>query len=148
MTDSLDFVDTCLTENMNLISKSGKAHKVKKSAVVLSNVIKTMIEYDTKEQEIPLSTLNDDVLEKIVEFMEYHENVKFTEIEKPIKSTNIRDLVSDWDADFINVDKILLFDLLQASNYLDIKELLDLCCAKIATMIKGKTKTQLEKIFG
>lgn len=148
MTDSLDFADTCFTENINLISKSGKAHIVKKSAVVLSNVIKTMIEYDTKEREIPLSTLNDEVLDKIVEFMEYHENIKFTEVEKPIKSTNIRELVSDWDADFINIDKIMLFDLLQASNYLDIKELLDLCCAKIATMIKGKTKTQLEQIFG
>jgi S-phase kinase-associated protein 1 len=148
MTDSLDCTETPLNEIIHLISKSGKAHTIKKSALVLSNVIKTMIEYDTKEREIPLSALNDDVLEKIIVFMEYHENVKFTEVEKPIKSTNIRDLVSYWDADFINVDKILLFDLLQYSNYLDIKELLDLCCAKIATMIKGKTKAQLEKNFG
>ena len=29
-------------------------------------------------------------------------------------------------------------ELLLAANYLDIKSLIELCCAKVATMIKGK----------
>ncbi len=34
-----------------------------------------------------------------------------------------------------------------AANYLDIKSLLDLSCAKIATLIKGKTPEEIRKTF-
>ena len=37
--------------------------------------------------------------------------------------------------------------LLQAANYMDIKPLLDLTCAKVASMIKGKTPEQIRKTF-
>ena len=63
-------------------------------------------------------------------------------------------VVSEWDAEFVNVDQEVLFELIlvintlacmdnmhlsiqiQAANYLDIKPLLDLTCAKVASMIK------------
>jgi hypothetical protein len=35
----------------------------------------------------------------------------------------------------------------QAANYMDIKPLLDLTCAKVASMIKGKTPEQIRKTF-
>lgn len=37
----------------------------------------------------------------------------------------------------------MLFNLTLAANYLDIKPLLDLCCAKIASMIKNKTPEEI-----
>ena len=36
---------------------------------------------------------------------------------------------------------------LQAANYMDIKSLLDLTCAKVASMIKGKTPEDIRKTF-
>lgn len=37
----------------------------------------------------------------------------------------------------------MLFNLTLAANYLDIKPLLDLCCAKISSLIKNKTPEEI-----
>ena len=40
-----------------------------------------------------------------------------------------------------------LFELILAANYMHIKPLLDLPCASIASMIKGKTPEDIRKTF-
>ena len=57
------------------------------------------------------------------------------------------EVVCQWDADFVDVDQEMLFELILAANYMDIKPLLDLTCAKVASMIKGKTPEQIRKTF-
>ena len=37
--------------------------------------------------------------------------------------------------------------MILAANYMDIKSLLDLCCAKVASLIKGKTTEEIRKTF-
>ena len=42
------------------------------------------------------------------------------------------EVVQDWYANFVDsVDQEVLFDLILAANYLDVKPLLDLTCAKV-----------------
>ncbi len=43
----------------------------------------------------------------------------------------------------MDVDQELLFELILAANYMDIKPLLDLTCATVASMIKGKTPEEI-----
>ena len=47
----------------------------------------------------------------------------------------------------MDVDQEVLFELILAANYMDVKALLDLCCAKVASMMKGKTAEQIRKTF-
>ena len=46
-----------------------------------------------------------------------------------------------------DVDQALLFDIVLAANYLDIKPLLKLGSAKIASLIKGKSIEEIRQFF-
>ena len=83
-----------------------------------------------------------------MEFCNYHDkNGAMKEIEKPLKSSNMEEVVGQWDSDFVNVEQELLFELILAAHSMDIKSLLDLTCAKVASMIKGKTPEEIRKTF-
>merc|ERR1711925_19718 len=64
--------------------------------------------------------------------------------------TDMEKIVEDpEDAGFINKQtKKDTFQIILAANYLDIKSLLHFGCAKIATMIKGKSPDEIKKILG
>ena len=72
---------------------------------------------------------------------------RLPEIEKPLRSNNLSEIVPEWDAKFVDIEQEVLFELILAANYMDIKSLLDLTCAKVASMIKGKTPEQIRKTF-
>ena len=48
------------------------------------------------------------------------------EIEKPLKSNKMEENVDKWDADFIDLEDSILYQIVTASNYLMIQPLLDL----------------------
>merc|ERR1711991_539858 len=69
------------------------------------------------------------------------------EIEKPLKSSNMHEVVQEWYANYVEVDQETLFELILAANYMDVKPLLDLTCATVASMLKGKTPEQIRHQF-
>merc|ERR1712027_211795 len=79
--------------------------------------------------------------------MTYHNANPAQDIEKPLKSGNMREVVSEWDATFVEIEQETLFELILAANYTDIKSLLDLTCAKVASMIKGKNPEEIRQKF-
>merc|ERR1739840_55216 len=81
----------------------------------------------------------------VIKYMQYHHTNPAKEIEKPLKSANMREVVSEWDANFVEVDQETLFELILAANYMDIKPLLDLTCAKVASMIKGRRRRRFAR---
>ena len=66
---------------------------------------------------------------------------------QPLKSANMSEVVQEWYANFVNVDQEVLFELILAANFMDIKPPLDLTCATVASMIKGKTPEEIRKTF-
>ncbi|GAB67114.1 S-phase kinase-associated protein 1A [Plasmodium cynomolgi strain B] len=135
-------------DKIKLVSFEGDEFIVDKYTASMSTVILNILEVMTAEEDtIPLPNIKTPILKKIIEYMEYHINNPADEIPKPLITSNLQDVVSSWDYDFVNTDKETLYELIEASNYLDIKPLLDLTCGKIASMMKDKTTEEIRAEF-
>ena len=146
LTDTLFFF---LHRPTTQISKEGDSFPVPVTVANMSELVKSMMDEDADEDtnaEIPLPNVKAEVLRKVIEFCEHHLQEPMTEIEKPLKSQNMADVVQKWYADFVDLEQVLLFELILAANYMDIKPLLDLTCATVASMIKGKTVSRSMRV--
>ena len=105
---------------------------------------------------LPLPNVTAEILAKVLEYCRFH-----TDAEKS-ESSLAQSAVAAWDETFINMDDEMLIKLIlvslhltptpcpplanpvcspvraQAANYLNIKDLLDLACGHVATLIKGE----------
>lgn len=154
---NLEYNKYCdLTNNYAyLISSEKNSFKVPINILSISNMVAVMldnIDFDNgdledNEREIPLFNVNDKCLIKIIQFMEHYHVEKMKDIEKPLRSSDLKDIIQEWYADFINIDDDFLFSLINAANYMDIQPLLNLGCAKVASLIKNKTPEEIRNIF-
>jgi len=141
------------TGTIKLVSKDGKEFTVEKKFAFISNLVKkkTSMDSDAAATDLPMPGVKGDVLKLVVEYMQYHRGVEPPIIEKPLRSKVMKDVCKDaWDADFI--DKIAenrpqLYDLILAANYMDIKALLHLGCAKVASLIRGQPLEKIKDIL-
>ena len=68
-------------------------------------------------------------------------------IPKPLVDYNLGNTVQEFYSDFISKENDEIFEIIIAANYLGILPLIDLGCAKIATLIKNKTVDEIRKLF-
>ncbi|OQR84783.1 S-phase kinase-associated protein 1A [Achlya hypogyna] len=130
-----------------LISSEGESFEAAYDVAIMSQLVKEQLEDSCEDgQEIPLPNVKTAVLVKVIEFMNYHHANPMKEIPKPIK-TSFEDVVEQWDRDFIDVPYEMIFELILAANYLDIKSLLELTCARVSGIIFGKTPDQIRETF-
>jgi hypothetical protein len=116
------------------------------------------IKKENENEEInylPLENISLSYLIKVVDFLNiYHDNPKsWVNIEKPIRSSNIFDIVPSIYADYINqMTEEEVKKLASVSDYLDIKQLTDLASLKIATLLKpyyeSNCKEEVRRILG
>jgi S-phase kinase-associated protein 1 len=132
-------------------------YAVLREAVKMSGLIKDMLEDQDAEEStlIPLPNVSGKTMKYVIQYMEYHWNNRAEPIEKPLKG-KVEDVISEWDKKFLYTDLIkegdekqheLLIDGIMAANFLNIKDMLDLTCAAVASMIKGKTPEQIRALF-
>ena len=97
---------------------------------------------------MPLPNVNAPILQKVIDWATEHKDdpPPPEEVENDNAWRNTVD-ISDWDQDFLNVDQGILFELILAANYLDIKGLLDVTCKSVGNMIRGKTPEQIRQHF-
>lgn len=86
--------------------------QVPKRVALMSELVNTMIEGDAEEKEIPLPNVQSAVLQKAIIFMTQHADNPMQDIEKPLTSTDMHQVVSKWDADFVDVENELLFQMI------------------------------------
>ena len=132
---------------LTLVSSEGEKMQISVKAAQRSQMIKRIIDDFPNETEIPLENVRSNILKKIKEYLDHYQDTDPKEIERPLASQNFQECVDPWDFEFINVDLDLIFEIMLASNYMDIKPLLELATSKVASIIKGKTPEEIRKTF-
>jgi len=151
MTEELG-LDADLDDSLILVScddVNGQQFKIDRQSAMMCNLVKSIIEGDADAKTIEIKKVSTKILEFITEYLLHHKGKVPAEIAKPIRSVKMEKIVEDdWDAKFINgKSKRDIFQIILGANYMDIKSLLHLGCAKIATMIKGKSPEEIKKIL-
>ncbi|GAA6002106.1 hypothetical protein JCM10207_003078 [Rhodosporidiobolus poonsookiae] len=159
---------------ITLTTSDGESFDVDKDVANRSVLVKNMLEdVGESDQPIPLPNVSANVLKKVTEREHGHlggqvdderrtltgpraQVLEWCEHHKKDPEPLAEDLddsrrktteISDWDAKFIQVDQEMLFEIILAANYLDIKPLLDVGCKTVANMIKGKQPEEIRKLF-
>ncbi len=133
---------------IKLVTKDGKEIEITKKAAELSELLKAGINEYPNETSFPLNELDEKNAEKIKEFLTHFNGAAPAEIEKPLTSNDMKSLTDEWSAGF--VDKMSMEELVNltvAANYMGINSLLDLCCAKVASLCKDKNEEEIFKTF-
>jgi S-phase kinase-associated protein 1 len=133
---------------LTLLSRDHLSFSLSKEAAASSDLLLTMMEGDPDASEVQLFHIESTIVRKVIDYLEYHRSVPPRSIEKPLPSTSMADLVDAFDAAYIDVEQETLFQLLLAANYLHIRPLIALCCAKFASLIKHRTVEQIRSTFG
>ncbi|KAK2761984.1 scf complex subunit skp1 [Colletotrichum kahawae] len=117
-----------------------------------SMLIKNMLEdvgddAISQENPIPIPNVNEAVLRKVIEWCEHHRGDPPVNADEENDARKKTTEIEEWDQKFMQVDQEMLFEIILASNYLDIKPLLDVGCKTVANMIKGKSPEEIRKTF-
>jgi S-phase kinase-associated protein 1 len=132
-----------------IVSSDNTEYDIDSDLLIQSETLKKIINLDRDAEKIPLR-VSGEILVMIIEYMTYHKGNVAKKIIKPIKSSNMAEIVDAFDATFINKanDRLtILNNLTMAAEYLEINPLLDLCLAKIASNIMGKTADEIRAYF-
>jgi len=151
MSDGLG-LDAQLDDTLILVSSddvNGEKFEIDRDSAMMCNLVKSIIEGDSEAKTIEIKKVSTEILKLIVDYLKHHKGKIPADIAKPIRSVKMEKIVEDeWDAKFINSQtKRNIFQIILGANYMDIKSLLHLGCAKIATMIKGKSPEEIKKIL-
>lgn len=132
-----------------LVSNTNTRHEVDKKSIQLSVLISDMTE-DNDDNVIPLN-FSDELIVKTIEYCNYyptdpHPTKSITKGEM-LKSSDISKYVSEWYVNYLNIDTNFLMNLIKIADFLHIDPLLELCCFKFASLMKGKTADEIKKDF-
>jgi S-phase kinase-associated protein 1 len=120
--------------------------EVAEKSVLIKNMVGDLGE-EAMEDAIPIPNVNAAVLKKVIEWCDHHKHDPPTSNDDDSDSRKKTTDIEEWDQKFMQVDQEMLFEIILAANYLDIKALLDVGCKTVANMIKGKSPEEIRKTF-
>ena len=134
-------------EEIQISSCEGNIYKISKKAAMRSGIIKGMIEDFPDDISFPMKSIKGNILEKIKEYLMHYKDEEPQKIEIPLKSNNFSECIDNWDFNFLGNDIDIIFDLLEAANYMDIKPLHELVSAYLGSNIRGINSNSILKDF-
>ena len=133
---------------VTLVSNDGVQYSIAWKSALVSGLLVEMIENEDDEHVIPLPNISSDMLLKVVSFCECYSAKPFDYIERPLRCGDLAKLVGEDYAKFVELDKKSLFSIIEASNYMDIRPLLELASARVALNIRGMCPDEIGEYFG
>merc|ERR1711879_637750 len=140
-------------EEETLTLKSGgqqpKTFEINKTDAELSKFVTTILEGDAQATSIEIRQVPPETLEHVVTYLGHHKGKEPDPLPCPVRSIHMSQICSDqWDATFIDpMSKKEIFEIILAANHLDIKSLVHLGSAKIATLIKQLDQREINRII-
>ena len=128
-----------------------KEYVVSKKDAELSELLTGTINDYPDDPVVPLQDVDQRTIERIIDYLQHFNGVAPPEIPKPLPQGDkegLKEVLDEWSFNYI--DKIGLDDLVNvtvAANFMGIQSLLDLCCAKLASMCKDKSEEDIFKMF-
>lgn len=152
------------TQNVVLVSVEGERfvvdRKIAERSLLLKNYLQDLNndlrdaeggevdeESDEEDNEIvmPVPNVRSSVLQKVIEWAVHHKDSNFPDEEDD--DSRKAAPVDPWDREFLKVDQEMLYEIILAANYLNIKPLLDAGCKVVAEMIRGRTPEEIRRTF-
>ena len=135
-------------EYINLTSQDGTLFKISGISASLSRLLKGAMQDFTGEINVNIIEVDSSTLKIVVDYLNKWCGSEPPDITKPIKSCNMIENCDEWSAIFINSFSLEeVGDLAIAGNFMEIPSLVDLACAKIASLCYGKSDNDLYKEF-
>jgi S-phase kinase-associated protein 1 len=134
---------------VTLLTSDNAEIAVEREVVERSILIKNLLEDlgGDNNEAIPIPNVNEPVMKKVIEWCEHHRKDPPASQDDDSDSRKKSTDIDEWDQKFMQVDQEMLFEIILAANYLDIKALLDVGCKTVANMIKGKSPDEIRKTF-
>ncbi|XP_015883122.3 SKP1-like protein 1B [Ziziphus jujuba] len=126
------------TNGINVVKLRSSDHKIfimDEAMAVKSKTIKDMFEDCMDDDLIPIPNINVKTLCRIIKRCKNHTDNKIT-IEK----------LKKLDDELVPINPDILYDLIPAANYLNIKDLLDQGIQRAANMMKSKSPKEIHLI--
>ena len=140
-------MDQTESSSIVLLSSDLRQLIMDKKSAKLSKFIKNFIE-DFPNEVIHFQEIDYDTLLQIKEYLDYHKDNKPKKIPKPLPNKDFKEIIEEWDYNYIDKDSTVIFKIMEAANFMDIKPLLNLTCAKISSLIKGKNPDEIRRTLG
>ncbi|XP_057959192.1 SKP1-like protein 1A [Malania oleifera] len=130
-------------KKLRLKASDGIVFEVEENVAMESETIKLIFLEDvvSREAPVPLPNVSGKILAKVLEFCKVRAELR--------PRSDFNEKIKDFKKDFAkDEDDATLIALLNAANYLNINDLLDLLCQKVADLIKDKSVEEVRQFFG
>lgn len=144
-----------INEFLTLVSTDNQSFEIKKELCNLSDYLNGLMNLDTEYNKININ-LSSDLLKIIIDFLNFYPKNPFYKIQKPVPK-NFQDSKFIYNDDtftenfYTNLihfnDNNTFIVFIRQVNYLGIKPLLELSCAKLANIIRDLSSEEEKKFL-
>jgi S-phase kinase-associated protein 1 len=124
-----------------LICSTGESLPISEDAAKVSGLLSDA--WNDGNDTVPFTEISAAVLQQVIEYCEHHARQPCINMREVLIQDSFADCVSAWDVAFMDKPMPELLAIVKAANFMDIRSLVLLFCAKYAYTLRGLTPAQI-----